>query len=248
MRTLLLVIFCLLWYVSSSFAQFQAHRKLIKRKNSGKDAYFGIRAGGGYSDWYGELVAYSDTDNRYRPLLVGSAGIVGGFNFHRYFGVSAEVNYLMHRIEYQSASESDLLKMRTQRQFVEVPILFYLTMFQPDRRIRPYFYGGPSFSYMLDATQSMVHYDLATAQPKGARIASDVSGLHETLNYGVLSGVGVKFAISRVVALKVDVRHYLGLSRVYKEKELQTRDYMLSGNIGLVFTNLTNFEKQRYFQ
>lgn len=175
----------------------------------------GPRAGA-ISSWLSGL-----TERKFR--LNFSGGVFVNYSIWRRFGISADILYSNKGVNYDAMADRKTLRRKIYLDYLEVPIManFYLRDKEDD--IRPKIFIGPSFNYLLGATE------VPDAPNKISFIAPELAAV---------GGVGVNVRLKEKLWLNVDARYIHGFRNINHRKRLgpdPLRNRAVSLLVGLGF-------------
>ena len=153
------------------------------------------------------LANFSNPDLEFDNLTAFGFGGVFELALGDMFVLCFEPMYLQKgaSLDFMGISEVDF-----KLAYLEVPLLFKVPFSKTPTK--PYVIGGPTVGYLMS---SKVEVSVL-----GVKGEEDVKDYTKSLDYGILLGAGVSFAMGNT-NMFVEVRYALGLANIYEEQEEQ---------------------------
>ena len=169
---------------------------------------FGAKAGINIANLSGD--AFDDADSR-TGIIIGGVidiglpmlpiGLESGLYYSQQGATFSE--------QFEEFGESFDLESSLSLDYLTVPVLGKL-YFGPPGPISPHIVAGPYFAYLLDAESEVTM--------NGMTVSGDISDEIESLDFGLIAGVGVDFNVG-VTKLNLQARYSLGLVDIADEPE-----------------------------
>ena len=167
---------------------------------------FGAKAGINIANLSGD--AFDDADSR-TGIIIGGVVDIGlpmlpvGLETGLYYSqqgatISESFEEFGETFDFESTLSLD---------YLTIPVLGKL-YFGPPGPISPHIVAGPYFAYLLDAESEVTM--------NGMTISGDISDETESLDFGLIAGVGVDFNVG-VTKLNVQARYSLGLVDIFDD-------------------------------
>ncbi|TAH22178.1 MAG: PorT family protein [Cytophagales bacterium] len=178
----------------------------------------GLRGGFNLSNWGGNVAAGGSGSNNYKAGL--NFGAVGLYSIDEHWAMAAEINY-------SQKGTSPALNSFVKLNYLDIPIYINYFFGQGGDRFRTKVILGPYAAVLM------------TAKNKVGSIETDVKGVYNTTDFGVLAGGGFHYKFNEAGGnwLIFDVRYAVGLSDITKPalgvSNLTNR--ALSINVGVTF-------------
>jgi len=198
-----LVVLSLFVGVTSIFAQ-TATTGLI-----GKGVKIGLNLAKGTGD---------DLPDNSKMLPVFAAGGYITYAFNDLFAVQPEIQFNMKGNKNDVDVLGETYKVKTKLSYIEIPILAKVMLSGTDK-LKPSFYAGPQFSFLLSASESV--------DPEPEDHDSDVKDDYKSSDFGLIGGIGVDYLIGSHT-LTFDLRYDVGLANIADYKNDQEKDAKLS--------------------
>lgn len=141
-------------------------------------------------------------------------GLTFRYTEENHFGIIAEVNF----VQRGWAEKFEDLTYTYQRtlNYIEIPVMSHIYF---GRRGKFFFNAGPEVSYYLgDKITSNFDYQNAASMPdftnRNRRTEQLTMKVNQTLDFGIVAGLGGEFSVNRRNSLSVEARVYYGIGNV----------------------------------